>query len=155
RLSGRATNASTAFVAGGERLKQTLSDFEILLAHSGNCFVGIARERIFDRADGFVMTQVQLRISATLPLFPCSHQRVLKDRQLVGLVPNVVEQAVQQSLAQLRAEQPDRPLDGLPSLLPCGTGDKVLATVHGFGETVKVIAISKEVRAHGHNYVDR
>ena len=57
-------------------------------------FIGMLRQRVRHAADGAIVVEVDRarRAAMRLPIVPAAHQRMLQDRQLVGIVADVIEQ---------------------------------------------------------------
>src|SRR6185295_9979736 len=99
-------------------------------------FVGVKRERRAHPSYRFVMLKVYRLIfsMAFFPVAPCSHQRVLKNRQLIGIVSHVIEQPIDQTRSYVSATDGYRPRDGFAALLACQSRDQILSFVYCFGQ---------------------
>ncbi len=69
---------------------------------------------------------------------PHPHQGVLQDRKLVGVVAQLVQQAIDQGLVDPRAEQPGRTADDLGQLAARQARGEELAVVDGFGPRSRI-----------------
>ena len=84
-------------------------------------FVGVFRERVSHRADRFVVFEPDWFAVAPvrLPVVPRAHQRMLENRQLIGIVADVVQQTIDQRLAYLSARDADRSGNCEATLIAC------------------------------------
>ena len=92
-VSDRAANPSMTIHFFSQRLEQLFNNPPLTIrAQAKVNFVCMARKGLLHPAGGSVVTQVQLRISPISGcVFPGAHQRMLQDRQLVRIIPNIVE----------------------------------------------------------------
>ena len=123
---------------------------------AGQHLVGMALQGLAHATGGLVVVQRDLaaRRGAGLPLPPGAHQRVLKDRQLVGAFAHIVEQAVDQRGRQHHALHRRRAGDGLANLVAGEPGDQVLPAVDGLGQVAKARAVAQKIRAHRQHHID-
>ncbi len=128
-----------------------------LRGQAGEDLVGMPREGFRHATNRLVVTKVDRLILLVVPqpAVPGPHQGVLQDRQLVGVVAEVVEEALHQAPADRSARHPHRSLDGALALVPAQAGDEVLALVDRFRQIRELGTVAQEIRAHRDHHVDR
>ncbi|UOE34228.1 hypothetical protein MTP16_00925 [Hymenobacter monticola] len=110
-------------------------------------------QRVAQPAHHGVVQQVHL-LAAVVGGQPDAAQRVLQHRQLVLALPNVIQQALHQPLADAVAAEQRRPLDDFLKLVAQQPGHKVLAGSHLLYQPPKLGALPHKVGAHGAHYVN-
>ena len=116
----------------------------------------MGREILFESAGLLVVRQIQgANRSVVPPALPGPHQRVLQDRELVGVVADVVEQPLHQRRRDLHAHHAQRPPDRLLDLVPAHPRDDIEAVVQPLGKIAKLRAVSQEVGPQGEDDVNR
>ena len=163
---GQAPHFTAGGVGVGQRLEQPFGDQQaagclhrrLAVGQAGQHLVGMAVQRLGHAAHrlGLVVVECQrtVRAAPARPFVPGAHQRVLQDRQLVGVVAHVVEQAVDQWRRQRRAHHRRRAGDRLGDLVAGQPRDQVLAAVDRLGQATKPRAVAQEVRAHRDHDID-
>ena len=91
----------------------------------------------------------------TSPIIPGSHQRVLEDWELIGIVADIVQETSDQRLGDTPSSNPDGPGDGHTSFIARQSRDEVLAVIDGLRQALKLRAVADEIRTHGQDNVDR
>ena len=92
---GRTPDAPFVVTPFGDRLEEAHRELPtVVVGQIVVHLVGVQREGVVHAADRVVVRQVDRpgRVLIQLPLVPDAHQDVLEDRELVGVVPDVVEQ---------------------------------------------------------------
>ena len=118
--------------------------------------VGMHVERMRHATGRFIVGQREWAAGAGgLPVKPGAVQRMLQDRQLVGVVAHVIEQPGQQQRADLFLGHTGRSGDGSADLVTGQPGHQVLALVDGLGQAAKLGAITQKIRAHRQHHMDR
>ena len=80
---------------------------------------------------------------------------MLQDRQLVGVVAHLVDQAGQQHWVDAGAAHAQRAGDGRAALLAPHARHQVLAAVDGLGQAIELGALAQKVGAHGDDHEHR
>src|SRR5262245_57929791 len=80
---------------------------------------------------------------------------MLKDRKLIGIVADVVEQTINQRLTDLPTRNAHRSGDGESSLIARHSRYQVLTVVYCFRQTLELSAVAEKVRTHSQHDVDR
>ncbi len=91
--SSGTTDLTVICTAFTERFERYLRDLAAaVIGQLIKCFVGMIRECITHRADRLVVFESDRLAVASicLPVFPGAHQRMLENRQLIGIVADVV-----------------------------------------------------------------
>ncbi len=97
--------------------------------------------QVLQTADLLVIVDVDLASSTIrLPHVPKPHQGVLQNRELVGVVPKVVEEPVDQAIADLSR---NRAFDGVPQLLAAHPRNEIQALVDRIGKFRKLRSIPR------------
>ena len=119
--------------------------------------VGVEREGHFDSACGLVVfghhRDGAVRACARDGVFPRAHERVLHERELVGAVAGIVDDAVHQPLLEgeglecpfLHGSGPRDRLLHLPAIKP---RDEELTVADLLGQAQERLAIADKIRAH-------
>ncbi len=155
---GGAPDPPVVAAAFGEGLEDSLRHQPVMVVRKlGVDFVGMPRERFRHPTHALVVTQVErfALLVIFLPAIPGAHQRVLKNRQLIGIVADVVEELLQQAGRDLAPAHLDRTGDRTASLIAIEPRDEVLAVIHGLGQAGKLRTVPQVIRAHGERHVDR
>jgi hypothetical protein len=119
-------------------------------------FFGVLVEGVGEGADGVVVAGLDgARLAAGLPVGPAAGQGVLEQRELVGVVAHVVDEAGEQGGGDVGAAHPRRALDGGAAFVAAHARHEVLAAVDGFGQAGKAGAVAEKIGAHGEDDVDR
>src|SRR5712671_2278052 len=79
---------------------------------------------------------------------------MLKDRKMVGIVANIVEQALQKACVNVCAANRDGTLDCLPALIAGHARNQIQSAVENLRQTSELGAISDEIRAHCDHGID-
>ena len=113
-------------------------------------------QRVGHCAYGFVLIQTyRLAITAVRsPIVPCAHERVLKNRKLIGIVADIVHETVDKRFGDLAALHADRAGDRKASLVTRHTRDQILPIVNRFRQSLELGAVAKKVGAHCGHYID-
>ena len=90
-----------------------------------------------------------------LPPVPRAHQRVLQDRQLVGVVADVVEQALHEARRDAPAAHADRTGDRRLHSSRVRRGVRYWLSLIASGSPANLCAVPEEVGAHGEHDVHR
>src|SRR6185295_14804560 len=109
--AGRSANLTVVGAPLSEGLEHYLSDQKTaFIWQFGERFVGVPGQSAGHRSDGFVVLQTERFAVSTarLPVVPGTHQGVLEDRELIGIVADVVQKARDQWLGDLPACDTDR-----------------------------------------------
>jgi hypothetical protein len=77
---------------------------------------------------------------------PHAHERVLPQRQLVGIRSEIIEQPVDQGRFEVAAEHLRRPDDGGPALLAGQPRRQVLTVVDGLRQSVEQRAVAEKAK---------
>ena len=80
---------------------------------------------------------------------------MLQDRELVGVVADVVKELLHECRRDLSTADGYRFLDGSPFLVSSQLRNQVLAVVDGLGETRQLGAIAEIIGSHRDRHVDR
>ena len=126
----------------------------------GQCLpglLGVAIEGAGHRAHRrvFVVPQPdRAGTGADLPHRPGPAERMLQDRELVGVVADVVDQTRQQHRVDARAGHAHRSGDGHAALVSRHARHEGLTAAHGLRQPVIGTALAQKVRAHGQHHVD-
>ncbi len=119
--------------------------------------VCVKRQSLAYLTNGIVMADVEgfggLMIGN--PVIPRTHEGMLKNRQLVLVVSDIVQQSFYQSLWNPATSHCHGPFDGHPLLFPRHLGHQVIAVVDHLRQTRKRRAITDEIRPHVEGDVDR
>ena len=105
-------------------------------------YISVARQGFLHGADGSVMFHIQrfvFSLVVLFPVFPCAHEGVLEDGQLVGVVPDVVEELLHQARGDLATAHLGRAFDGEGALAAVQAWDEVFALVDRFGEAFELM----------------
>ena len=79
---------------------------------------------------------------------------MLKQRKTAGIIPNVIQQTIDQFRRKPHSLAFRRPRDGLRQLTTGHSRNKIVAAIDQFGQTAKAGSIPEKVRPHGQHYVD-
>ena len=145
----------------GQGLEEPFAELALTLAAQLRPgLLGMPVEGVGHRADRLVVTQLDRaalvsRAGIIDPTRPGAVQRVLQDRQLVGVFTHIVDQPCQQHRADRRARHAHRPGDGGAALVSRQAGHEVLAVVDGLGQAGVGRAVAEKVRAHRQHHEDR
>src|SRR5690606_11189471 len=138
-------------------LKKTLADPLLVLRQLVVSLVRVERERFSHCSDRLVMFEVDrfgIVVAVFGPIRPRAHERVLKDRELVG----IVAQIIQQLLCETGGNGPTTNSDGSfyrRSLLIAGKlGNEVVAVVDLARQLRELGTVSNKVRTHCNSNVD-
>ena len=116
----RAADLAIVRATLGQRLEEDLGDQPTAFARQFvKSFIGVLGQSIGHSAHGFVVFEANGFAIATMrcPVIPRTHQRVLENGELVGVVTHVVHQAVDERFRDLAARDTDRSGDGEASLV--------------------------------------
>ena len=94
-------------------------------------------------------------VAAGKPDFPHPHQGVLKHRQLIRVVTDVVQQALDEHGRDFRAADADRFFDRVPLLVAQQAGNQVFPRVDRFRQPRNLGAVPQIVGTHRDSHVDR
>ena len=153
----RAPDSSRVEPLVGEALEERFGDFSAsLVGKLVVDLVAVLRERVRQAPDLFVVGDVERFVIAAvfLPVIPGAHERVLKDRQLVGVVPDVVEQTLDKARGHRRAADGHRAFDSHLALRARHPGHQELAVVDSFRQIPELRTIAQIVGAHRQYDVD-
>ena len=142
----------------GQRLEDPLGDLRAAgAARLVERLLRVLRQRIVNRADRFVVLDVdrRRRLAECLPVIPRPHQRVLHERQLIVVVAEVVEDAVDQPRRDRGARHADRARNRRAQRVARHAADEIQPAVHRFRQAGEIHAVADEIGAHRQDDVDR
>ena len=112
----------------------------------------MARDRVRDPAGAFVVRKLDLPAAARL--LPGAHQHVLQHGKLVGIVADLVQQALRHGRADRRAAFLRRLLDRGAPLGAAQVRHQELTLAQRLGQALKARAVAEEIEPHGQHDVD-
>ena len=112
----------------------------------------VVRKR--DVAAGLLTSLILWRCVPRSRLLPEPQKTVLQYRQLIQLIPAVVEKLLDQHRFNRPACQADRPGYDLLPLIARERRNEELRCAYRFGETLKARTVANEVRAHRQDHAD-
>src|SRR6185436_3538645 len=90
----------------------------------------MSRESCPHAADGFVVWKIHwLAIAVSEPVVPSAHQGVLENWKLIGIVADVVQQLIDERLADRTLADCNRSTDRFASFVAGHPWDQVLAVI--------------------------
>ncbi len=145
----------------GQRLEQMLDE---PAATVGDRFLvglfGVPGQGVANRANRVIVLDINRRLwvgaaAGALPVFEGAHQRMLGERQLIGIVAKIVEDTVDEPGRNRGASHRHGTGDGEAERIARHAPHQVHARIHGVGQTRKVHAIADEVGPQREHDVDR
>ena len=131
----------------GQRFEEFLGDPAMAIAgQAAENLLRMLGKGFGHAARGAIIVQIQrFGLVGRLPVGPHPHEGVLEDRQLVGVVADIVQQPREQTIRDLSAGHLHRARDGCFALVAIEAGDQELALVHRVGQTGESAAIPQEI----------